>query len=156
MSRKHTRRAMSRAHQLVGNPVTQAVLELHLKRALADLQTEAGLQVYIGSDAKTILKRVGKLCFVANNTAALCGISPENPDVRIIAGMAGALQDLLRPGETVDKHRAALRSGLAACQRILSQCDVWQAGKALLAAEHYINQPVAQATQHAAPTCHAP
>lgn len=146
MSRKHTRRAMSRAHQLVGNPITQAVLELQLKRVLAELQTEAGLQVYIGSDAKTIIRRASKLCFVADNTAALCGISPENPDVRIVAGMAGALQDLLRPGETVDKHRAALRSGLAACQRILSQCDVWQAGKALLAVEHYINQPATPTT----------
>ena len=110
MSRKHTRRAMSRAHQLVGNPVTQAVLELQLKRVLADLQTEAGLQVYIGSDAKTILNRVGKLCIVANDTAAKSGIDPENPDVRIIAGMAGALQDLTRPGESVEKHRPALRS----------------------------------------------
>ena len=119
------------------------MLELQLKRVLADLQTEAGLQVYIGSDAKTILNRVGKLCIVANDTAAKSGIDPENPDVRIIAGMAGALQDLTRPGESVEKHRPALRSGLAACQRILSQCDVWQAGKALLVAEHYINQPAA-------------
>lgn len=156
MSRKHTRRKMTLEHHATSNPFIQAGYELKLKRVLADLQTEAGLQVYIGSDANTILKRVGKLCIVANNTAAQCGISPENPDVRIVAGMAGALKDLSRPGESVDKHRAALRSGLAACQRILSQCDVWQAGKALLAAEHYINQPVAQATQHAAPTCHAP
>lgn len=146
MSRKHTRRAMSRAHQLVGNPVTQAVLELHLKRVLADLQTEAGLQVYIGSDAKTIIRRASKLCFVANNCAAESGIDPKHPDVRILAGMASTLLDLSRPGETVDKHRAALRSGLAACQRILSQCDVWQAGKALLVAEQYINQPATPTT----------
>ena len=155
MSRKHTRRKMTLARHATGNPFMQARFELLLKRVLADLQTEAGLQVYIGGDAKTIIRRAGKLCFVANNCAAESGISPENPDLRILAGMASTLLDLSRPGETVDKHRAALRSGLAACQRILSQCDVWQAGKALLVAEHYINQPAAQATRHAAPTCPA-
>lgn len=135
------RRAMSRAHQLIGNPVTQAVLESQLKRVLAELQTEAGLQAYIGGDAKTIIKRVGKLCIVANNTAAECGMSPESPDVRIIAGMAGALQDLTRPGEDVERHRGALRSGLAACQRILSRASIWQAGKAFMLAENYIHSP---------------
>lgn len=155
MSRKHTRRKMTLARHATGNPFIQAGYELKLKRVLADLQTEAGLQVYIGGDAKTIIRRAGKLCFVANNCAAESGIDPKHPDLRILAGMASTLLDLSRPGETVDKHRAALRSGLAACQRILSQCDVWQAGKALLAAEHYINQPAAQATQHAAPTCPA-
>lgn len=138
MSRKHTRRAMSRAHQLDGNPVTQAVLELQLKRVLADLQTEAGLQIYIGGDAKTVLLHAGKICFVANHTATASGIPLDHPDVRIIAGMAGALQDLTRPGEDVERHRGALRSGLAACQRILASADPWTAGKALLAAEHYI------------------
>lgn len=141
MSRKHTRRKMTLERRATSNPFIQAGYELKLKRALADLQTEAGLQVYIGGDAKTIIRRASKLCFVANNCAAESGIDPKHPDVRIVAGMAGALLDLSRPGESVDKHRAALRSGLAACQRILSQCDVLQAGKALLVAEQYINQP---------------
>ena len=142
MSRKHTRRKMTLVHHATSNPFLQAGYELMLKRDLADLQTEAGLQVYIGGNAKTIIKRAGMLCFVANNCAAESGIAPDSPDVRILAGMASTLLDLSRPGEDVERHRAALRSGIAACQRILSQCDVWQAGKALIAAERYINQPV--------------
>lgn len=133
---------MSPAHKLISNPVTQAVMRSQLKHVLADLQTEAGLQVYIGGDAKTIIRRAGKLCFVANNCAVECGIAPDSPDVRIIAGMAGALLDLSRPGEDIERHRAALRSGLAACQRVLSRAGVWRAGKVLMLAESYINAPV--------------
>lgn len=151
MTRKHTRRAMSRAHQLDGNPVTQAVLELQLKRVLADLQTEAGLQIYIGGDAKTVLLHAGKICFVANHTATASGIPLDHPDARILAGMASTLLDLSRPGQDVERHRGALRSGLAACQRILASADPWTAGKALLLAEDYIHRPdaMAQAVQQA-------
>lgn len=145
MSRKQTRRKMTLERHATNNPFMQAGFELLLKRVLADLQTEAGLQVYIGGDAKTIVKRAGKLCFVANNTAATIGMAPDHPDVRILAGMASTLIDLTRPGEDLERHRGALRSGMAACQRILASADPWTAGKALLAAERYINQPSAMA-----------
>lgn len=133
---------MSPAYKLISNPVTQAVMRSQLKHVLSELQTEAGLQVYIGGDAKAIIKRVGKLCIVANNSAVECGIAPDSPDVRILAGMASTLLDLSRPGEDIERHRGALRSGLAACQRVLSRAGVWRAGKALMLAESYINAPV--------------
>ena len=151
MTRKHTRRKMTLEHHATSNPFIQAGYELMLKRLLADLQTEAGLQVYMGGKAQTIIKRAGKLCFVANNCAAALGIDPQNPDVRIVAGMASTLLDLSRPGQDVERHRGALRSGLAACQRILASADPWTAGKALLLAEDYIHRPeaMAQAVQQA-------
>lgn len=147
MTRKHTQRKMTLEHHATSNPFIQAGWELRLKRLLADLQTEAGLQVYMGGKAQTIIKRAGKLCFVANNCAAALGIDP----VRILAGMASTLLDLSRPGQDVERHRGALRSGLAACQRILASADPWTAGKALLLAENYIHRPeaMAQAVQQA-------
>ena len=150
---KRTRRAMSRARALVGHPVTQAVMESQLKRVLAELQTDAGLQVYIGGDAKTIVKRAGMLCFVANNCAAARGLPPDNGDVRILAGMASTLMDLTRAGENVERHRGALRSGVAACQRILQDTDVWTAGQAFVIAADYVHRPaaMAQVVQQAQP-----
>ena len=151
MTRKHSRRKMTLEHHATSNPFLQAGHELMLKRLLADLQTEAGLQVYMGGNAKTIIRRAGKLCFVADSCATESGIDPQHPDVRIIAGMASTLLDLSRPGQDVERHRGALRSGLAACQRILASADPWTAGKALLLAEDYIHRPeaMAQAVQQA-------
>ena len=153
MSRKHTRRKMTLEHALVSNPFIQAGHELKLKRVLADLQTDAGLQAYIGGDAKTIIKRAGMLCFVANNCAAARGLPPDNGDVRILAGLASTLIDLTRPGENVERHRGALRSGVAACQRILQDTDVWTAGQAFVIAADYVHRPaaMAQVVQQAQP-----
>lgn len=142
-TKKRTRRAMSPVRALAGNPVTHAVMESQLKRVLAELQTDVGLQVYIGGNASTIIKRAGMLCFVANNCAAARGLPSDSGDVRILAGMASTLLDLTRPGEDVERHRAALRSGVAACQRILEGTDTWTAGKAFVMASKYVNRPVA-------------
>ena len=151
MSRKQTRRKMTREHHVSSNPFLQAGFELLLKRVLADLQTEAGLQIYIGNDANTVLLHAGKICFVANHTAPASGIPLDHPDMRILAGMASTLNDLTRPGEDVERHRGALRSGLAACLRILASADPWTVSKALLAAEHYIDNArlMAEAVQQA-------
>ena len=153
-TKKRTRRAMSPARALAGNPVRHAVMESQLKRVLAELQTDVGLQVYIGGNAKTIVKRAGMLCFVANNCAAARGLPPDSGDVRILGGMASTLMDLARPGEDVERHRGALRSGVAACQRILQDTDVWTAGQAFVMASSYVNRPnaMAQAVQQAQQT----
>ena len=144
---------MTLEHHATSNPFIQAGYELKLKRLLADLQTEAGLQVYMGGKAQTIIKRAGKLCFVANNCAAARGLPPDNGDVRILAGMASTLMDLTRAGEDVERHRGALRSGVAACQRILEGTDTWTAGKAFVMASNYVNRPdvMTQAVQQAQP-----
>lgn len=142
---KRTRRAMSPARALVGHPVTQAVMESQLKRVLAELQTDAGLQAYIGGNAKTVIKRVGMLCFVADNCVRARGLPPDNGDVRVLGGLASTLMDLTRPGEDVERHRGALRSGVAACQRILQDTDTWTAGQAFVIAADYVHRPAAMA-----------
>lgn len=82
--------AFDRFQNEVLNPVKEAVIRKQIDEQITSLRTDAGLQAYIGDDARRIASTAGRLVCIVLYAAQLHGLE-ETPEARILAGTANAV-----------------------------------------------------------------
>lgn len=117
-----------RIDPLVRNAVTKAVLKNQLETFLSQLKASAELQALFGDAAHRLVHDSGILLFSVAYACSVCRVSDQEPDVRILRGMAQALGDLAERLQDIEQHRPAIQSGLAAIERLLPRLDIFALG----------------------------
>ena len=139
------------------DPVTSAILKKQIVSDINSMQTDAMLHALIGANDAKLIDNAGRVAFIASESVRLCKIEADNdPDMRIVAGMANALYDLSVGHGDKQIHKQSIASGLNACQRLLEQCSPWAIGISALKVDELINSAqgltVAHITEHHAQT----
>lgn len=98
------------------------VMRQAIQRDLLKLRTAAGLHTWAGDNATDTMATAGRLQWITLRAALQAGIPIDSPDVRILQGMGNALGDMQERGDPLDRHRAAIQSGLLAVDRLLPKC----------------------------------
>jgi hypothetical protein len=104
------------------NKVGFATLRAAIQRDVQRLRNDAGLHAWVGNNATDTLDNAGRLLWITLHAATQAGITADAPDVRILMGMGNALGDMRERGDPLDRHRAAIQSGLLAIDRLLPAC----------------------------------
>jgi hypothetical protein len=123
---------MKRTTRRAGNPVGLAVMKATLQREIHDLIAMAGLQATWGDSPAQTIDRCGRVLFIVSFAIGRCRIADDQPEVRILRAMANVVHDLSMDHNSLDQHRASLKSGLQAVQRLLPLLDVWSLGEGSL------------------------
>lgn len=114
------------------NPVALAALRAQTHRDITTLLSTAGIHALMGGDKGLMVHKLGWLFWVIVGGAGACGISMDEPDVRIIRSTANLLADLQEsPDDAVPlQARLALTSAVNACQRLrphITELAIYQA-----------------------------
>jgi hypothetical protein len=109
------------------NPVAAAILRAGIRRQVLELKTAADLQAWDGANAARLVNSAGRMVFVVAHAATACGVGADEPDSRIVRGMAEAVGDLAADGD-MERHRPAIQAGLLAIDRLLPRCNDWALG----------------------------
>ena len=112
-----------RRDKLYSNPVAQAMVRQQVMASLRRIKTDSELQAYAGARVSDL---VSDACMLLYSVAWACrvnGIGADNPDARIMRGMASALADLAAYPSQLETHRPAIQSGLAAIERVLPSLE---------------------------------
>lgn len=115
-------------HPSYRNPVGSAILKQQITRDVQRLKMEAELQAVWSGNVAKLVTEAGSLLFITSYAAGECGIDPEEPDMRIMRGMASALADIAQHPVSLEQNRAAIVSGIAAIERTLPRVNVWALG----------------------------
>lgn len=106
------------------NPIGSLFIKREIHRDLKRLQQTAELQAWGSEHAPRLVTDCVKLLFVVafgvQELGEFAGFSTEHPDIRIMRGMASALGDLAARPQDLEQHRAAIQSGLAAAERVMT------------------------------------
>ncbi len=132
MKRKPTRHA--------GNPVENAVRISALKREINDLITMADMQASWGDSPANTIDRCGRVLFVVSFAIGRCQVPDDLPEVRILRAVSNVVLELALDHSSLDRHRAALSSGLQAVQRLLPRLNIWSIGEGSLVLDHLLKQ----------------
>lgn len=107
-------------------PVAIAVLRVSIQKDLDELRTDANLHAYMGDDVDNILSKAGRMVYMVLFAVGKQKTIPnDHPDVRIIVGAGNALGDLNTTPASLEQQRGAVRSGLAAIDRLLPELSDW-------------------------------
>lgn len=115
-------------HPSYRNPVGSAILKQQITRDVQRLKMEAELQAVWSANVKKLVTEAGSLLFITSFAAGECGIDAEEPDMRIMRGMASALGDIGEHPASLEQNRAAIVSGIAAIDRTIPRVSVWALG----------------------------
>lgn len=110
----------------------EAEIERELRSSLAELKTGAELQIMFGDNAESLVRQAGILLFSVARACEMHKIGKDDPDVRIIRGLAGALEDLSIHLGRLEFHRASIQSGLAAIERLIARVSIFAIGHGML------------------------
>ena len=121
--RAHQDAWAKKLHELI-NPVTQAVVRANIDADIQRLRDGAGLHAYMGDNAPELAQLAGRVCYIVCHAAKVKGIN-DSPECSILAGMAGALADIVESPGALDQQRGAIVSGLAAVDRLMPLLDTW-------------------------------
>jgi hypothetical protein len=110
----------------------EAEIERELRSSLSELKTGAELHSLFGDDPEHLVRKAGILLFSVARACQLHQISKDDPDIRIIRGMAGALEDLALHLGRLEVHRASIQSGLAAVERLIERVSIFAIGHGML------------------------
>jgi len=114
------------------NPVAMATLRAQTNRDITTLLSTAGIHALMGGDKGLMVYKLGWLFWVIVGGAGACGISMDEPDVRIIRSTANLLADLQEcdTREVTLQERIAFSSAVNACQRLrprITELAIYQA-----------------------------
>jgi hypothetical protein len=131
---------MKKRHHIKGpdprNPWVRRALEVEtereLRRSLSDLKTGAELHSLFGDNAVNLVRQAGILVFAVARACQLHRIAADDPDVRIMRGLAGALEDLALHIDRLEFHRKSIQLGLAAVERLIERVSIFAVGHGLL------------------------
>lgn len=123
------------------NPVAAALMKRQIVADLRSMQIDAQLHALIGANDAKLIDNAGRLAYITADAARACKLPQDCPDMRIVSGMAHALADLANGHGDRELHRLAIQSGLAACERLLSQCSPWAIGTGAIKVDELINSP---------------
>lgn len=120
---RRTTRLMSAARQKVFDGV---------KRDIAHLKTTAGLHAWAGSNVSVIVHASCRLIFIALGAATLSNVSADDVDVRILRSSINAASDLRDTPAALESHRASIKAGLIAVDRLLPRCSDYSVAEAAI------------------------
>lgn len=127
---KNKRRTLTK--NTIENPITRSIIKRQIETSLITSRNAAGLQAVVGTSSEKLTEHAGKLLFAVARACESCRISKTDPDVRILRGMAGALELLARFPATLEDHRPAIQSGLDAIERLLPRLHIYAIGNGFL------------------------
>lgn len=110
------------------NLVGADFLKKRIVRDVNRLKLEADLQAVWSGNVEKLVTEAGSILFITSYAAGECSIDPEEPDMRIMRGMASALGDIQERPASLEQNRAAIVSGIAAIERTLPRVSVWALG----------------------------
>ncbi len=110
---------MNRRRTFGLTPVERAMLVHRWQREAVAGQ----LHVLIGNDSDKMVNGAGRYFYVVLSACAahLDVLSEDDPDIRILRGAVNALHEQAEEPEIVEERRAAILSGLQACQRLMPE-----------------------------------
>jgi hypothetical protein len=120
--RKNMRPRLTDAEQMARNPVFRATLLQSLQRDLDSLVVNAELQAWNSAHVINTVNQIGRLFWIVDEAARACRIAPDAPELRVMAGAAGALE-LVAKSKDIEAHRAALQAGVLAAERLWPDLD---------------------------------
>lgn len=98
-------------------PVARAVARAQWSATGVDAQ----IQVLMGSDARTLCNKAGRMFFVILGAAIAEGFDADDLDLRIVRGAVNAVYDIANLTEVPEASRAPINSGLEAVKRLASR-----------------------------------
>jgi len=100
-------------------PVERALIVDRWRREAVSGQ----LHAMLGDDSDRLVNGAGKIFFVVLGACAahLDVLSEDDPDIRILRGAVNALHEQAEVPEIAEERRAAILSGLQACQRLMPE-----------------------------------
>ena len=110
----------------------EAAIEKELRSSLSELKTGAELQSLFGNNPEHLVRQAGILVFSVARACELHQIAADDPDIRIIRGLAGSLEDLALHLDRLEFHRASIQSGLAAVERLIGRVSIFAVGHGML------------------------
>lgn len=118
------RGAAHRTDLVAANPVAQAMARHRIEADLRALRTRAGIHAHMGDDTAQLADACGCVVFIVAHAMGLHHLG-ETPEARILMGTANALGDVVQYPSMLDSNRAAILSGLDACERMLPHLHTW-------------------------------
>lgn len=99
------------------NPVERAMLVHKWEREAVTGRIHA----MIGGDSDKVVNGAGKIFYVVLGACAvhIDALGEDNPDLRILRGAVNALHEQAEVPQIAEERRAAILSGLQACERLL-------------------------------------
>lgn len=107
------------------------MIRSRIRRDVSELKTSADLHAWTGANAAHLINSAGRMVWMVASAAVACGINEDDPDTRILRGMAEAVADLAADGR-MEFHRPSIQAGLLAVERLLPKCSDWALGTAAL------------------------
>jgi len=101
------------------SPVERAVIAAQWRST----NTSARIHALIGENSHAMVNQAGRVLFVILGAALAQGMRSDDPDIRIVRGAVNALHDQAGEPEIPESRRAAIVSGLYACDRLRWQLD---------------------------------
>lgn len=123
------------------SPIEAVLLKQGIMQDLAKLRTGAGLHAFMGADAAALINLSGRLIFITAYALGKYDLEELPPEARILLGAANALGDLADRPQDVDKHRGAIKSGLAAIDRLLPELSEWALAEGALKLDAMLKSP---------------
>jgi hypothetical protein len=95
-----------------------------IERALIEKQwretnVRAQIHAILGDDSDQFVNAAGRVLYVVLGALIAEEVNPEMPEVRIVRGACNALYEQAGEPDIEPARRAAMRSGLEACDRLL-------------------------------------
>lgn len=97
------------------NPVQRAILVAQWKQA----GVSSRIHALIGEDSDKLVSGAGTVFYVVLGACAAASLDHEEPDLRVLRGAVNALGEQAGEPEVQEARRAAIVSGLHACDRLL-------------------------------------
>lgn len=123
---------------LQNNRVAASLLKADVMKTIKRIKADAELQALFGDAADNLIQHAGQLLYAAAHAADLCKVPEDTPEVRIMRGMSQALGELAEDRDTLEQHRPAIQSGLAAIERLMPRLSAWSLGLGLIACQDAI------------------
>lgn len=96
--------------------VARAVIE----QQWHDVAVRAQIHALLGDDSDQFVNAAGRVLFVVLGALVAEEVDPDMPEVRIVRGACNALYEQAGETEIDAARRASIRSGLEACDRLVS------------------------------------
>jgi hypothetical protein len=110
----------------VRNPIVRGTMKAAIAKDMEEIQRLADWEVWVRAGNPTdLIYSAGRLFWITDYAAKACDVSPEMPELRIVAGAASALGDIAARPQDVETHRRAVQSGLSACERLWPALDLF-------------------------------
>ncbi len=125
------RRNPREAEAYFNSPWVKAQMKRQVEETLAEIRKAADWEVWVRErNPIEMIHRGTQVLWIVDQAALACGISLDEPEIRIMAGAVRALTEIAADTSLVEVNRPAIQSGMAAADRLWPRLVIWALAEA--------------------------